>query len=931
MMPSAAHPRKPFLLASLVALTLSGVASAQPPAPKQYNVQIRYQILAPRDQYIAHYKAMLQHLKSVGFKHTPGEDDESDPSLHILTGTLSSDTDARQAARKLLDNLFVKAILLTPPDFKLPADPEQMVRVQMQLASGLPPRRQRELFDQTLVKLGELKVYKEDGGDKTPPAVFQEAIGYDHRNFTRMVGLMPAGQLEALLFDLREQPAGWLTPIIPVNSLPVPLRYVSPVLLTEVLGVSPASKELKVLEFEEGKEYFAKVSPGVRKLDKDAKRVRLEVILAVRPDDADRSWRKTLVSAAPGVVLEGRLGEVVTLSAPAAAVGPLAKLSLVSTVRLPHSGQQELVTLPGFKTDNAQALKASGLEALHKKGHRGKKVRLAIVDGDFRGYEKLIASKRLPATTRYVDLTRERNRDLAPDPFHGNPAELGHGPQSALAAVLAAPDVELTLVRVDPATPFQLRDLMLYLSGEAVVSESLKEREDELEVERFNLEERRKVILAERREVLEDFGMDESKKKFREAFFKKEAQLEADQKDHRQRLGRLTRLQEELLELKGIQIVSSSLIWDTQYPLGSLSPLNRFIDLHSFPSPPDKLPLICLHGELQAKVVQKRPPFLWFQSAGNTRGQSWAGLLQDSDGNGVLEFAPPGSLLKKDRWTSELNFLAWQPYTGAMAAKLPAKARVRVTLQWSEPHEPDLFWRPGRADFYRNPLAQLRLQVLRQLEGDFLEAVAHSVELPQRLENRPSYSVYEQAVEFTVDEPGPFALRVQRRRPEEWVVGPHPVTGRPGMWLLEGLVPTGILPLGEPSLPITRKSWELRPRIFVEVVDGVSRRQGRAVFADYRTDAGSMGVPGGARNVITVGATDFTNQPRPYSATGSPPGEELLRGPDVLTYDGLDVGSGAGPRAYGANLATPFAAGTAAAILSSGTTPEQLLQHLRKK
>ena len=49
------------------------------------------------------------------------------------------------------------------------------------------------------------------------------------------------------------------------------------------------------------------------------------------------------------------------------------------------------------------------------------------------------------------------------------------------------------------------------------------------------------------------------------------------------------------------------------------------------------------------------------------------------------------------------------------SGELPAKARLRVTVQWREPHEPSFFGDPG--DPYRlNPLAALRLMVLRQLE-----------------------------------------------------------------------------------------------------------------------------------------------------------------------------------------------------------------------
>src|SRR5262245_14393284 len=202
MMPFFLRDTRRFLLPCLALLTLSVArAGAQPKAPKQFDAQIRYEILSPRDQHILHFKGMVKHLKSLGFNYIPGEDDEIDRSQNILSGKLTSPTDARQAARQLFDDPFVRSVLLTPPGFKVPADPEQPVRVQLSLSSGLSPRQQRDLFEQTLVKLGELKVYKDDD-PKTPSAVFHEDVGYNHRNFSRIVGTIPAGQLETLLLDL---------------------------------------------------------------------------------------------------------------------------------------------------------------------------------------------------------------------------------------------------------------------------------------------------------------------------------------------------------------------------------------------------------------------------------------------------------------------------------------------------------------------------------------------------------------------------------------------------------------------------------------------------------------------------------------------------------------------------------------------------------
>jgi len=67
------------------------------------------------------------------------------------------------------------------------------------------------------------------------------------------------------------------------------------------------------------------------------------------------------------------------------------------------------------------------------------------------------------------------------------------------------------------------------------------------------------------------------------------------------------------------------------------------------------------------------------RSAGDTRGQAWAGPFRDADGNGVMEFAPATAPLPPGRWTHELNFLAWQPAEGTRTADLPAGARIRLS------------------------------------------------------------------------------------------------------------------------------------------------------------------------------------------------------------------------------------------------------------
>ena len=159
-----------------------------------------------------------------------------------------------------------------------------------------------------------------------------------------------------------------------------------------------------------------------------------------------------------------------------------------------------------------------------------------------------------------------------------------------------------------------------------------------------------------------------------------------------------------------------------------------------------------------------------------------------------------------------------------------------------------------------------------------------------------------------------------------WVLTAEP--GQPPrMVQVHGLTPTGIRPLAAPTLPALEKQWELKPRLFVQTVDEASRRGGRAVLADFATAGGALAMPGDARNVITVGAADWTGRPQPWSAAGPPAFVELAKKPSVFAYD--HVLADQGP-AYGTSLATAYAAGVAATLLSSGLTSEELMKYFQQ-
>jgi hypothetical protein len=305
-----------------------------------------------------------------------------------------------------------------------------------------------------------------------------------------------------------------------------------------------------------------------------------------------------------------------------------------------------------------------------------------------------------------------------------------------------------------------------------------------------------------------------------------------------------------------VRIVSSGLIWNEGHPADGGSALSRFFDDRPFKAA------------------------LWFQAAGDTRGQAWSGLFRDADGNGVMEFTEPDVPLPKGAWTNELNFLAWQHAKQGESLDLPAKVKLRFSLQWREAHDPG-FADAGK-DVYRDPLANLKLVLVyqpdpdgKQQPADDVQVVAESSGIPLRLEAAANAATYEQTLTFAVTKPGRYALRI------------------------EGRIPSSIRPAQYPTLPAMAKTFELHPRLFVETLDG----PGRAVLHTYTTEAGSIGVPGDAHNVITIGAADARGELRAYSARGPAQDMEMHIKPDLLVYD-----EGAGTTA-----AASFAAGIGAA------------------
>jgi hypothetical protein len=816
-----------FLVFPLVPLS-SATEPPAPPPPSSYDVQISYRIQAFRNERLLQYYQMMRYLKKIGFQRDPQDvaANEAEDVAHTrLRGVIPS-----RHAHELLNEQHIRSIQLLPHGAKLPEDKAARVRVEIELWSGLTREGQYQLSRQTVEVLAGLG--------------FFEAFGYDHRGYTRLVGSIPSSNVETLLTDLRQQPAG--------QKLPGPFRNVwavrASILSPEMPPPASRPRLPKVPKEQE------KLSPDLRKVLADAaaaaKPTRLEVILASTPEAEDKSFLRVLRRAVPGLVVEGRLGPVVTVVANPAQAPALAAAPEVIGVRLPRLAQSgkgpvsrwsagtdrrdAAPTGPAGSTGPADPphnmheqlfLNASGATRLQTLGRIEPGTRLAVVDSDFRGWETLVG-KGLPRDTRIVDFTAERNTDLLPDPF---PA--GDGPSSgtrlALAITRLVPESNLTLIRIDPASPYMLEAAARAINGDTVPSINLDNRLAEIQHDRDALDRRREQLDEERRLVMGAFPTpgETQQRLLRQA---EEQNLTPEQVEKlpqfqrlsernrafilyrihqriydrearafQQRLARYLQYQQNVRALHGIRVVVSALSWYDGFPVDGTNALSRYF---------------------------KDRPFraaLWFQTAGDTHGQSWAGLFRDVDGNGIMEFAAPQQILPADLWSPELNFLAWQTSNGQTRRDLPAGARLRFSLQWREAHDP-LYAQSGE-DPYRQPLARnMRIFLLRQLDptgkrqpADDMEIVAQSIDAGMRLQAAPNSAAYEITLDVQIKQPGRYAV------------------------CIGGVAPESIYPPGDATLPFQRKHSELRVRLFVSPLD-VS---GRAIFHDYATISGSLGMP----------------------------------------------------------------------------------------
>ena len=304
-----------------------------PKPPDTYDATVRYRIQADRNERVLQYEEMTKFFGKLGFKETESEDSDLgpfDPTAEIISGTVPSKT-----ARDILGDRRVQTVLLAPAGYKAPDDPQARVRVLIELGHS---RDQLALWNQTGIALARLG--------------FKADLGFDARGFTIVRGSVPAGSVPKLLRDLRQQPTGWFAPepapelfarLPDGTQTPVlvkPFADVLPVRVVEIFGPADAAPAVIALPpIPADQPHLNKWTADLRRRLAEegaaTKPLRLEVILANTPPDADLEWRKPL--AAVGAAIEGRVGSVVTVTVPQGSkAADLAALPDVSSVRLPR-------------------------------------------------------------------------------------------------------------------------------------------------------------------------------------------------------------------------------------------------------------------------------------------------------------------------------------------------------------------------------------------------------------------------------------------------------------------------------------------------------------------------------------------------------------------------------------------------------------------
>jgi hypothetical protein len=851
----------------------------EPPRAEKLDVQIRYRIRADRDERIRQYRVLHKHLDSLGFSDARKDDpdrelDIFDPAAERIRGTI-----AAANVFKLLDDPRVQNILFAPAGYTYPDEPDKRVSIRIALRTGLSPSAQRLLYDQTHEHLERLG--------------YQNSLAYDTLHYTQLKGTVPYKVLDRLVKDLRTEPAGWLLPDTTPDRLPQPLADRNPVRWVEVM---PAVEAPPAFAPEVVLPARASLTPDLRALlaDPAAKEtpVRVVVLYANRVDDQTDEIRTLLASnygptvrrnaegnplkgpdglpaLTDGATLDGVVGNLASIrfDRPAEVVRFATEPGVIS-VRLPRAATETITPLPaGGKVPNAgDFLKGSGVEALHKLGYTGAGVKVLVVGSDFSGAEKLIGAG-LPKNTRILDLTTELNPEIVPSP--SDPNRAGNGVGAARAVAVAAPDAELVLVRIDPGAIFQLYGVLQMARGDVTITQALQSRLADIDLKTGELTRRKSAALDEYKQAFDDLSDDEPTKVRRA---KAKAALDAVGVEQTALVKRTQRFhafrREMVAALAGGRVLVNTLEWESGFPIDAMSLLSRRLEELSVRLSPR---IVRRPGD---PALAEKPAVVWVQAGSDSGAAVWGGAFLDANKNGSMEFAPADQPLPAANWSPEMNFLGVRAPTGETTPDIAAGTKLRFTMQWREPRDPNL---PA----VDRPAYPVILRVLRQLDptgtkqpSDEMAEVARSVGGPYPILLTETFVVYEEILEFDAATAGRFAL----------------------------VVATGYqVP---PLLPALKREVEAYPRIVVETLSA-KRGDPTVVFRSYVTKDAGVGIPGDSFGVITVG-TGAAGE-----LVGGGTGVTLRAKPDLFGPNAIDGLRGPG-------VATGFVGGMGAALVQTG-------------
>jgi hypothetical protein len=881
-----------------VALLVAGAAlpaSAQvvyPKPPDEYAATVRYRIRATGEQRIVPFDALAKHLKAIGFKFADENRfnlDRLDPGAELVTGTVPS-----AAAGKLLDDPSVRTVLLSPAGEKAFDDPAKVIQLRIDLAAGLPKEEQQRLHGQAVEQLEKVG--------------FVPSTGYDHKGYTRVRGALAAGSVPLLVKDLRSLPGGWFVGGAGDRAAqPLPLRNVLPVRTVEVVADLPASAPPAAPA--DGGKLTAALAAVVADPAAADKPLVVEAVMERDTSAEPAAVRRALRAALTGVAVEGLAGTVVTLRLPKAAfVKAVADLPDVRHVRLPRVATETVIASAAKGGD---VLSESRLKQLHALGYDGSGVTVAVLASEFPGaaskQEKgsaaptvTVGGVTLPPGSRLIDLTAELRPTLDSAPT--DPTRGPGGTAAALAVHTTAPKAAILLVRVDPARFHQVLTVAKTVAGEGTFSPALSTRSDELNVRTTQLESQRRIVTNEVERAFADLSGepvpraqddpnpddpkpdDPPQVKRRLLAAKALKQLQADTAATNLLLERFLAIEGALDVVKRATVVVNTLVWETGHPHDGESELSQLIERKFAPG-----------GRTSGLRASRLPPTpAWVQAGGTSVGAVWSGAFRDADRNRLMEFADAKTSVPAGRWSKELAFLGYEP-TGGKPAALPAGLKVRVTMQWREPHRQDIVQAA-------EPTHDFTLRLFRQLDpegkalaSDELAEVAASQGTPVRLAKTPGSGVYEVTLLTTLPADGVYALRVEG-----------------------GPVATG--------LPETTKlDAELYPRIVLESPDPAHAAKGRVVFADMAVPRSGVGIPGDSLAAVTAGVGTAAGA---TSATGVGPAVPLGVKPDLLT-DGTIAWTGGG--ATGTGVAAGYLGGASACLMQAGVRPSDLVKTIGLK